>query len=372
MASTDAMPVPRKNAAYRVTFPLFKSDGTLITGAAGLDSEVSKDGGAFSDCTAEATEIGSSGFYYLDLSATEMNADTVAVVVKTSSTGAVYPTFVFYPEEAGDVRVNVTAWDGNVLSSLVGALPLFGVIESGTAQAATANTLQMRSAAGHGDNTLVGATVLAYGSTQGYWQAATAASNVGSTDTITMESNWAVTPTGTISYLVFPTAPGASPAVIAAAVLDIAMSGHSTSGTVGERLSRIPNVAPGANGGLPTVDASNRVAGVSGNVAGSVGSVASGGITSSSFAADAITATALATSAASEIQGGLATTTALAAVATDIATILAAVDTEVAAIKAKTDQLTFSVSNLLDVNMKRVIDLALQQNGTGTQNIGGP
>ena len=45
-------------------------------------------------------------------------------------------------------------------------------------------------------------------------------------------------------------------------------------GTVGVRaLLALPAVAPAANGGLPTVDASNRVAGVSGNVAGSVGSV---------------------------------------------------------------------------------------------------
>jgi hypothetical protein len=42
----------------------------------------------------------------------------------------------------------------------------------------------------------------------------------------------------------------------------------------------LPAVAPAANGGLGTVDAANRVAGVSGNVAGSVGSVA-GNVTGS-------------------------------------------------------------------------------------------
>lgn len=51
------------------------------------------------------------------------------------------------------------------------------------------------------------------------------------------------------------------------------LSEHTTAGTTGERLGRIPNAAAGGNGGLPTVDASNRVAGVSGNVAGSVGSI---------------------------------------------------------------------------------------------------
>lgn len=106
MASTDAKPIPIKNSAFRVTFGIFKSDGTLITSATALDSEVSKDGAAFADCTNEATEI-SQGIYYLDLTSTEMNADTVAVVVKTSSTGAVYPVFVFYPEEAGDFNTLV-------------------------------------------------------------------------------------------------------------------------------------------------------------------------------------------------------------------------------------------------------------------------
>lgn len=113
MASTDARPVPQKGVAYRVTFPIFDADGDLVTGAAGLDSEVSKDAGTFADCTNEATEIAtSSGIYYLDLTSTEMNADTVAVIVKTSTSGAKTTVLVFNPEEAGDVRVNVTQIEG--------------------------------------------------------------------------------------------------------------------------------------------------------------------------------------------------------------------------------------------------------------------
>jgi len=114
MAASDALPVPRKNAAYRITFEIRKNDGTLITGATALDSEVSKDGGTFADCTNEATEIAtSSGVYYLDLTSTEMNADCVAVVVKTSSTGACPPVFVLYPQETGDIRVDVNSFGGS-------------------------------------------------------------------------------------------------------------------------------------------------------------------------------------------------------------------------------------------------------------------
>src|SRR5574342_308139 len=113
MASSDAKPVPRKNEAYRITFPILDADGDLVTGAATLDSEVSKDGGTFADCTNEATEIAtSSGVYFLDLTSTEMNADTVAVIVKTSTAGAKTTTIVLYPEEAGDIRVNVTQVNG--------------------------------------------------------------------------------------------------------------------------------------------------------------------------------------------------------------------------------------------------------------------
>lgn len=108
MASTDARPIPIKNTALRITFPIYDADGDLVTGAAGLDSEVSKDGGTFADCTNEATEIATaSGMYYLDLTSTEMNADTVAIIVKTSTSGAKTTAIVLYPQESGDVKVDV-------------------------------------------------------------------------------------------------------------------------------------------------------------------------------------------------------------------------------------------------------------------------
>jgi len=103
MASTDATPIPIKNQAYRITFPIFDADGDLVTGAAGLDSEYSGDAGAFADCTNEATEIAAaSGMYYLDLTAAEMNYDTVAVIIKTSTSGAKTTPIVLYPSEVGD------------------------------------------------------------------------------------------------------------------------------------------------------------------------------------------------------------------------------------------------------------------------------
>jgi len=107
--------------------------GSLVTGASGLDSEISKDGGTFADCTNEATEIAtSSGMYYLDLSSTEMNADTVAIIVKTSSSGAKTTPIVLYPAEATDIPANVTAWNGSAVASPATAGYPAVTIKSGT------------------------------------------------------------------------------------------------------------------------------------------------------------------------------------------------------------------------------------------------
>lgn len=119
MAAGDATWNPKKNVAYRVTFPILDADGDLVTGATGLDSEVSKDAGTFADCTNEATEIAtSSGVYYLDLTATEMNADTVAVIVKTSSSGAKTTVLVMYPLETSDMPVDVLSWNSVVATGM--------------------------------------------------------------------------------------------------------------------------------------------------------------------------------------------------------------------------------------------------------------
>ncbi len=144
MASTDAVPVPRKNTAFRVTFPLYDADGDLVTGATGLDSEVSKDAGTFADCTNEATEIAtSSGVYYLDLTSTEMNADTVAVIVKSSAKTL---PLVFYPEEAGDIRTDTVKWNGTAVATpSVAGVPEVDITHiDGLATAANNATLNLK------------------------------------------------------------------------------------------------------------------------------------------------------------------------------------------------------------------------------------
>jgi len=117
MASTDAIPVPRKNAAFRFHFAIRKNDGTLVTTWAGQDSEVSKDGGSFADCTNEATEIGTSGCGYIDLTSTEMNADCVMLKVTVTNTDALTLVFVFYPESEGDYRCDTVQIAGSTTAA---------------------------------------------------------------------------------------------------------------------------------------------------------------------------------------------------------------------------------------------------------------
>jgi hypothetical protein len=112
MAAGDAVPVPRKGVAYRAYFEIQNTAGALISGATGLDSEVDLDGAGYADCTNEATEIGASGTYFLDLTAAEMNADHVMVIVNTTSVNAIIPVLNIYPESLGDYRVNVGQWFG--------------------------------------------------------------------------------------------------------------------------------------------------------------------------------------------------------------------------------------------------------------------
>ena len=117
MASTDARPVPKKNTAFRHYFCIRKNDGTLITTWAGADSEVSLDGAAFGDCTNEATEIGTTGCGFIDLTNTELNTDATVLKVTVTNTDALPYVVTLFPEEAGDIRVDVTQISGDTTAA---------------------------------------------------------------------------------------------------------------------------------------------------------------------------------------------------------------------------------------------------------------
>lgn len=225
MATSDATALPIKNTALRIVFPIFDADGDLVTGAAGLDSEVSKDQGTFTDCTNEATEIATaSGMYYLDLTSTEMNADCVAVIVKTSTTGAKTTPIVLYtvdvgydslptaasiasavaaPSSATIAAAAATAvWDKATSSHLTAGT--FGAHnqppETGLAQAGAAGTITLAAAASATTDLYKFIRIVA-GTGKG--QERTISAYNGTTKVATVTGNWAITPDTTTRYEVF-------------------------------------------------------------------------------------------------------------------------------------------------------------------------
>lgn len=229
-----------------------------------------------------------------------------------------------------------------------GAIPALGIIDNGTAQSATGTTLVLRSAAAFADDELLGATIVITGGSAGVGQRRLITDYVSTTDTATVDT-WTTTPTGTITYAIFGSAPGSTATPLAANVTQWNSSSVAT-----------PTVA-----GVPEVDVTHYLGSASPALVGgrfdaSVGAMAANVMTAAAAAADLTT----------ELQSGLATQASVNTIDdfldTEVAAILAAVDTEVAAIKAKTDSLTFTQAGHVDANLQRINDVAVTGDGSGT------
>lgn len=115
----NALPYPVYGAPFGIVVPILDADGDPVTGATGLDSEISKNGDTPADCTNEATEIGSSGSYYLLLTGAELTADVVSGVTKTSSVGAKTTPWTLYPRKLVNVRTGTSASAGSATDSII-------------------------------------------------------------------------------------------------------------------------------------------------------------------------------------------------------------------------------------------------------------
>jgi hypothetical protein len=232
------------------------------------------------------------------------------------------------------VSADATAADNieAAFDDTAGAVRWLGIVDQGTAQAATGTTLQLRSAAAFADDELIGATVVITGGSTGVGQSRLITDYVSATDTATVEA-WTTTPSGTITYKIYGTAPssgGSAPsaATVAAAVWDASQASHTTGGSFGEIATEIASILVdtaeigAAGAGLTNINLPNQtmdiVGNITGNLSGSVGSVT--GLTAS----------------------------------------------DVNAIKTKTDSLTFTVANVLDANIQRINDVAITGDGSGT------
>ena len=223
-----------------------------------------------------------------------------------------------------------------------------GIVAYGTAQAAAGTSIQLAAASAFADDELNGAIVVITGGT-GVGQSRLITDYVSTTDTATVDT-WTTTPSGTITYVVFAAAPASVTSPPAVNVTQVAGTTQAagdlatlitTVDTVVDavkvKTDYLPSVTAGGAGGVfiagsnaatsittaltanvtgnlsgtvgsvtgavgSVTGAVGSVAGnVGGNVVGSVGSVASGGITAASIATGAIDADALAADAVDEI-----------------------------------------------------------------------
>jgi len=99
MAASDAKPLPIYGVAHRVTVPIFNitTQEVLTGGLAGLAATVSLDGGAFASTGLTVAEIGTTGFVTVDIDATRMTANTVALKVTSSTSNSSDAVEIIYP-----------------------------------------------------------------------------------------------------------------------------------------------------------------------------------------------------------------------------------------------------------------------------------
>lgn len=163
------------------------------------DVRLSKNAAAFAQANdSNAAVHMEAGYYSKALNATDIDTlGRLIVAVHKSGALAARGNYLVITAEAYDAMFATT-----------GPLPQYGIIDRGTLQSAASTTSRLRAAAAFGDNTLTNCILMAYGSTQGYWQQVQITSNVGSTDDVTHPA-WPVTPTGTVTYLLLGV-PGAN------------------------------------------------------------------------------------------------------------------------------------------------------------------
>lgn len=163
-----------------------------------------------------AIDTSADGTFYsagsnFDVVITTGTVDSVSVVGTVVGSFSLAKTAALRPTTAGrTLDVASTGEAGLDLSNVnvpAGQIPFLGIVDNGTAQSATATTLVARAAAP--DNSIQpGMTLMAYGSTQGYWQSVLIDSVSG--DTYTINAWPLATPSGTITYYVQGT-PSGSP-----------------------------------------------------------------------------------------------------------------------------------------------------------------
>lgn len=299
--------------AARRRFPLYLVDATdgitPETGESAGQPQISKAGGAWANTTATLTAIGN-GAYYVELTATELNTlGMIQVRYKSANTAEFNMDGEVVAIDIHDtVRLGLTALP-NVASGSAGAIITAG---TGTAQLSVASgrgnadVTHIATAAVNTASAQLGVNVVQAGATA--WGSGAITAGSIASDAITA----AKIADGAIDAATFAAGAINAAAIAADAITDAKVASDVTIASVTGAVGSVTGAVGSVTGN------------VGGNVVGSVGSIATGGIAAASFAAGAIDAAALAADAGTEIGTAVwATTTRVLTAATNITAAIA-------------------------------------------------
>lgn len=375
-------------------YTLLDTDGIDFDGLTGIHG--------FSINTADNTDAGffvAGSDYWVVVSAITVDSQTVNFVPAIFS---IENRSALRPTTAGrTLDVASTGEAGLDFSNVnipVGAVKALGFIDNGTLQSATASGAVLRSAASFANDLIIGSIIVIVGGT-GVGQARVIHDSVLTGDAISISPDWVTTPDNTSDYIIVASPPAPTNSAVLPVVSIGAINGDIQSMT--DLKAFVDTGFDPATNKVQGVVLTDTVTTYTGNTPQTGDSYARIGATGSGL-------TSLASqSSVNTIDDFLDTEVAavLAAVDTEIATIVTAVgttipaalttiddfldteiaaivtavgttipaalttiddflDTEVAAIKAKTDSLTFTVAGVVDANIQRVNDVAIQGDGT--------
>jgi hypothetical protein len=187
-------------------YALMDTDGIDVDGVTGFHG-FSIDTGDNTD--ASFYSVG--GFFTVLVSAITVDGQNVNFIAATFRLGAAEAVAGYQPVDVTHISGDSSAADAleAAYDETAGPVPQHGIIDQGTAQAATSTTLQLRAAASFADDEIIGAVITITGGSAGVGQSRQITDYVSSTDTATVDA-WTVTPTGTITYQVHACPPASS------------------------------------------------------------------------------------------------------------------------------------------------------------------
>jgi hypothetical protein len=164
------------------------------------DVRLSKNGAAFAQIAESTSATHMENGYYSKLTNSTDTTTLGILTVAVAEAGAL-------PVRQDYLVVTGQEWDR--IHQTTGPIGALGILDRGTATAATSTSLTLAGTSTFADDTLIGATLMVFGSTQNYWQSRSIIDYVSSTFIATVDA-FTVTPTGTLSYVLFAGAPASA------------------------------------------------------------------------------------------------------------------------------------------------------------------